>query len=387
MRTDFTDLVGVEHPLVGFNRSPGVVVEVSRSGALGVLAATAYTPEELDAQLTWIERRLDGAPYGVDLLVPALEAGPSAPGVVADLRAQVPQRHLDFVRDLLARHGVSTEGLGCGVGGGADTARAVGADGVRALLEVVWAHRPALVANALGPAPVHLVESAHERGLAVAALVGSPRHAEKQLAAGVDVLVAQGTEAGGHTGTIATMVLTPDVVAVAASHDRADGRATPVLAAGGIASGDQLAAALALGADGAWCGSVWLGTEEDLLPESMKTRLAAAGSGDTVRSRTRTGKPARQLDSGWHEAWRAPGAPEPLPMEQQLVLAKDAFALVERAAADGAAGAKALESFFVGQVVGSIATPRPTADVVRDLVDGCEARLRRLAHGLVSGRL
>lgn len=382
MRTDFTDLVGVRHPVVGFNRSPGVVAEVSRAGGLGVLAATAYTPDELDAQLCWIEQRLDGAAYGVDLLVPALDAGAGGAGVVADLRAQLPQRHLDFVRDLLVRHGVRADGLGRGDGGGGRTARAVGADGVRELLEVVWAHRPALVANALGPAPAHLVEPAHERGLVVAALVGSARHAEKQLEAGVDVLVAQGTEAGGHTGTIATMVLTPEVVAVASAHERPGGRGVPVLAAGGIASGGQLAAALALGADGAWCGSVWLGTEEDLLPAGMKDRLAAAGSGDTVRSRTRTGKPARQLASAWHEAWHAPGAPEPLPMAQQLVLAKDAFALIDEAAAEGEPKALALESFFVGQVVGSIAVPRPAADVVRDLVEGCEARLRHLARRL-----
>ncbi len=370
MRTAFTDLVGVDQPLVGFSRSPGVVAEVSRSGGLGVLAATAYTPDELDAQLDWIEQRTGGAPYGVDLLVPVATQGAEGRDLVASLRAQIPQEHRDFVAGLLRRHDLDPALLAAAPGADS-TAAAVAPGGVEALLDVTFAHPVALVANALGPPPPAMVERAHAAGVVVASLVGRRDHAERQLDAGVDVLVAQGTEAGGHTGTIATTVLTPEVVAAAGDK--------PVLAAGGIATGDQLAAALALGAAGAWCGSVWLSTVEDITPDAVKRKLLEAGSHGTVRSRTRTGKPARQLRSAWHDAWEAPDAPQPLPMQQQVLLAKDAWAVIDAAAEEGHEGAIALESFFIGQVVGGFARLRPTADVVADLVTGCERRLRTLA--------
>jgi NAD(P)H-dependent flavin oxidoreductase YrpB (nitropropane dioxygenase family) len=369
VRTAFTELVGVAQPLVGFSRSPGVVAEVSRAGGLGVLAATAYAPDELEAQLAWIEERTGGAPYGVDLLVPAATRGAEGRELVADLRAQIPQEHRDFVAALLRRHDLDPAAVAA-VPGADSTAAAVAPRGVEALLDVTFAHPVALVANALGPPPPAMVERAHAAGVVVASLVGRREHAERQLAAGVDVLVAQGTEAGGHTGTIATTVLTPEVVEVAGG--------VPVLAAGGIASGDQLAAALALGAAGAWCGSVWLSTTEDITPDAVKRKLLHAGSHGTVRSRARTGKPARQLRSAWHDAWEARDAPEPLPMQQQVLLAKDVWAVIDAAAEEGHEGALALESFFVGQVVGGLSRLRPTADVVADLVTGCERRLRAL---------
>lgn len=371
-----TELLGITHPLVGFNRSPAVVAEVSRCGGLGVLAATAYAPDELDAQLTWIEQHAGGASYGVDLLVPDNVDPLTHPTRAEDhrvrlatLRDQIPQQHLEFVCDLLARHGVDPAGLS-GAGEGERTANAASAGGVDALLDVVLEHPIALVANALGPAPDHLVARAHEKGIAVAALVGNGRHAARQLQAGVDILVAQGTEAGGHTGSISTMVLTPEIVDLAGD--------VPVLAAGGIASGRQMAAALALGAAGVWCGSVWLNTTEDITPGVVKEKFIGATSGDTVRSRTRTGKPARQLRSAWHDAWEAPGAPEPLPMQPQVMLAKDAWALIDDAAETGHPGAVELESFFIGQVVGGFGALRSTAEVVTDLVADCADRLQEL---------
>ena len=106
MRTAFTDLVGVPHPIVGFNRSPGVVAAVTNAGGFGVLAASAYTPAELDAQLTWIEDQTGGKPYGVDLLVPEKFAPGDPDNLVASLRAQIPAGHLAFVRDLLDRYGI-----------------------------------------------------------------------------------------------------------------------------------------------------------------------------------------------------------------------------------------------------------------------------------------
>ncbi|MHC1559064.1 NAD(P)H-dependent flavin oxidoreductase [Actinomycetospora sp. C-140] len=368
IQTKLTDLLGVEHPIVGFNRSPAVVTEVSRAGGYGVLGAVAYTAEQLDAQLTWIEEQLDGRPYGVDLLVPEKTAAADAADVVASLRAQIPAEHLAFVDELLARYGIP---VAADAGRGDEVVAGMSRAGAEAQLDVVFAHRPTLVANALGAPPPHLVERAHGAGMAVASLVGARRHAERQLAAGVDVLVAQGTEAGGHTGTVATTVLTPEIVDVA--------RGKPVLAAGGIASGDQMAAALALGASGVWCGSVWLASHEDVAPESVKRKFLAAGSSDTVRSRARTGKPARQLRTAWHDAWEADGAPAPLPMPLQPLLTQRAFTSIDAAAERGHEGAGALQSFFVGQVVGAFAELRGAGEITRDMARGCEERIAALA--------
>jgi NAD(P)H-dependent flavin oxidoreductase YrpB (nitropropane dioxygenase family) len=239
------------------------------------------------------------------------------------------------------------------------------------LVDAALGHPIALVANALGPPPPHFVAQARQAGVLVAALVGQPRHAVRQIEASVDILIAQGTEAGGHTGTIATMVLTPEIVALAGGR--------PVLSAGGIASGRQMAAALALGAAGVWTGSVWLSSTEDITPESTKQKFLDATSSDTVRSPARTGKPARQLRSAWHDEWERPDSPAVLPMPLQPLLVGEAFRRIDAAAAAGHSGAAQLESFFVGQVVGSFRGLRPAADIVRQIVADCEQRLAELA--------
>ena len=342
MRTAFTNLVGVPHPIVGFNRSPGVVAAVTNAGGFGVLGASAYTPAELDAQLTWIDEQTGGKPYGVDLLVPEKFATGDPGNLVASLRAQIPDEHLAFVRDLLDRYGIPE------VAGNPEhdeIAASLNPGGAAPLLDVAFRHPIRLIANALGPPPAGLVDRARKAGVPVASLVGQPKHAVRQIEAGVDLLIAQGTEAGGHTGTIATMVLTPEIVDIAAGR--------PVLAAGGIASGRQMAAALALGAAGVWCGSVWLSSEEDVANQAIKAKFLRASSSDTVRSRTRTGKPARQLRSAWHEEWERPGSPAPLPLPLQPMLVNEAWQRIDAAARAGHEGAFRLESFFVGQVVGS----------------------------------
>jgi len=231
-------------------------------------------------------------------------------------------------------------------------------------------HPITLIANALGTPPPGLVTRAKQEGVAVAALVGQPKHAVRQLAAGVDLLIAQGTEAGGHTGTIATMVLTPEIVQLA------EGR--PVLAAGGIASGRQMAAALALGADGVWCGSVWLSSAEDVANTATKDKFLAATSSDTLRSPTRTGKPARQLRSAWHDEWERPNSPPPLPMPLQPLLVSEAWQRIDAAAEAGHEGALRLESFFIGQVVGSLRAVRPAAEITRQIIADCEQRIAEL---------
>lgn len=372
--TALTDLLGIENPLVGFNRSPGVVAEVSKAGGFGVLAASAYTPAELDATLTWIEEQVGGRPYGVDVLVPGRTAAADPADLIAGLRAQIPQAHLDFVEDLLRRFGIPELPPDAPRVGSDEIAASLtaGSGQVQALLDVAFSHRISLVANALGTPPPQLVERGKKAGVAVAALVGQPKHAVRQLDAGVDVLIAQGTEAGGHTGTIATMVLTPEIVELAGS--------VPVLAAGGIATGRQMAAALALGAAGVWCGSVWLSSLEDITPDVVKAKYLDAKSADTLRSPTRTGKPARQLRSAWHDEWDKPDSPAPLPMPLQPMLVNEAWNRIDAAASAGDENAKALESFFIGQVVGGFARLRPAAEITRDIVDTCAARLQELAR-------
>jgi NAD(P)H-dependent flavin oxidoreductase YrpB (nitropropane dioxygenase family) len=217
-----------------------------------------------------------------------------------------------------------------------------------------------LVANALGPAPDFLVAEAHGRDVLVAGLVGTVVHAERQRAAGVDLIIAQGSEAGGHTGEIGTMVLVPQVVDAVAP--------LPVLAAGGIADGRQIAAALALGAQGEWCGSVWLTTEEAETHPVVKEKFLSATSADTLRSRSKTGKPARQLRSAWTDEWSDPANPEPLGMPLQMILVGEAEQRIARTATSNE-GSRRLINYFVGQAVGMMNESKPATTVVFDLVE------------------
>jgi NAD(P)H-dependent flavin oxidoreductase YrpB (nitropropane dioxygenase family) len=232
--------------------------------------------------------------------------------------------------------------------------------GYEPLLDVTFAHRIRLIASALGPPPPDLVTRAHDNDVVVAALAGTTQHARRHAAAGVDLIVAQGTEAGGHTGQVATMVLVPEVVDAVAP--------VPVLAAGGIARGRQIAAALALGAEGVWCGSVWLTTEEAETLPVVKDKFLAATSSDTVRSRSLTGKPARMLRTAWTDEWERSGSPDPLGMPLQSALIGDPQVRINRAAAQPDSKARELATYFVGQVVGSLNKVQPTASVVLEMV-------------------
>ena len=248
----------------------------------------------------------------------------------------------------------------------------------RAQVEVALSHPARLIANALGSPPPDVIESAHERGMLVAALAGKAAHARSHAAAGVDIVVAQGYEAGGHTGEIASMVLIPEIV-------DAVGADVPVLGAGGIGSGRQLAAALALGAAGVWMGSAWLITEEyaNLSPlPGLKDALLAATSSDTVRSRIYSGKPARLLKNAWTNAWEEQGAPDALPMPLQNLLVADAHQRLMQS------GRPDVVPMPVGQIVGRMNEVRPVADVMAALVAGYEqavARLPTSAEQLLAG--
>lgn len=376
MRNPLCDRLGIEFPIFAFSHCRDVVAAVSRAGGLGVLGAVAFSPEQLEVELTWLDDHVGQRPYGVDVIVPARYVGDAAGGLRASQVAELlPEAHRAFVEDILARYGV--EDLPAEAERqerAADRPMPFSFESAAELLEVVWRHpKVRLVANALGPAPEHLVEQAHARGLVVAGLVGRPDHARRQKQAGVDLIVAQGSEAGGHTGEIGTMVLVPQVVDAVAP--------LPVLAAGGIADGRQMAAAVALGAAGVWCGSVWLTTDEAETHPVVKEKFLSATSADTVRSRAKTGKPARQLVSAWTEEWARPDTPDPLAMPLQSALVARAEARIARSAASSD-GARQLINYFVGQAVGQMNEAKPAAQVVLDMVEGYIGAATALAGSL-----
>ncbi|MGO8940952.1 MAG: NAD(P)H-dependent flavin oxidoreductase [Mycobacterium sp.] len=360
MRTRVAELLGVEFPICAFSHCRDVVAAVSNAGGFGILGAVAHSPERLQNELTWIEEQTGGKPYGVDLLLPHKYVGAEQGGIDAGQVFQLlPEEHRAFLDDLLLRYGIpaSTDRPRTSRGGGLN----ISPKGYEPLLDVAFSHNIRLIASALGPPPSDLVDRAHDHDVLVAALAGTTQHARRHAAAGVDLIVAQGTEAGGHTGEVATMVLVPEVVDAVAP--------TPVLAAGGIARGRQIAAALALGAEGVWCGSVWLTTEEAETPPVVKDKFLAASSSDTVRSRSMTGKPARMLRTAWTDEWDRPDSPAPLGMPLQTALITDSQVRINQTAGQPGAKARELATYFVGQVVGSLDRVRPTRAVVLDMVE------------------
>ncbi|MEI2707138.1 MAG: nitronate monooxygenase family protein [Ilumatobacteraceae bacterium] len=376
MRTRVAEMLDIEFPILAFSHCRDVVAAVTNAGGFGVLGAVAHSPNGLEVDLAWLDEHTRGKPYGVDLLLPQRHAGTDATlRPDADtIRQLLPPAQQAFVEDVLARYGVEplADAADANVG-----RMAVTKDGVGELLDVAFRHPIKLIASALGEPDEDLVARAHRQGVLVAALAGKAEHARRHQRMGVDIIVAQGTEAGGHTGEISTMVLVPEIVDAVAP--------TPVLAAGGIARGRQVAAALALGAEGVWCGSVWLTTAEAETDPSVKRKFLAAGSSDTVRSRSMTGKPARMLRSAWTEAWEQPDAPATLPMPLQTFLANPAMQRVNRQAGDETSGANRLATYFVGQVVGSLNTVNPARQVVLDMVEEYIDTVQRLGAHVALG--
>jgi NAD(P)H-dependent flavin oxidoreductase YrpB (nitropropane dioxygenase family) len=361
MRTRVAEMLGVEFPIVAFSHCRDVVAAVSKAGGFGVLGAVAHTPELLDTELAWIEEHVAGRPYGVDLLLPPKYEGADEGGLDVDqVRDRLPAEHRKFLDEMLTRYGVPSPADEGSPGRGGYGLN-VSPRGYEPLLDVSFAHDIRLIASALGPPPPDFVARAHEAEVVVAALAGTKQHAQRHAAAGVDLIVAQGTEAGGHTGEVATMVLVPEVVDAVAP--------IPVLAAGGIARGRQVAAAFALGAEGVWCGSVWLTTEEAETGPVVKEKFLAATSSDTVRSRSLTGKPARMLRSSWTDEWERDDTPDPLGMPLQTALIAEPQGRIQQAANQPGSGARELSTYFVGQVVGSLERVRPAGAVVLEMVE------------------
>ena len=374
MHTPICQRLGIEFPLFAFSHCRDVVAAVSKAGGMGVLGVAGYSSERLKEELDWIDAHAGGKPYGVDLIVPNTFAGKGVGGEVDAALDALPKTHRDFAAGILAQHGVDAsplEGLRINAGGFARNLADAGAS----TLEVAFQYPIKLIANALGVPPPHMLAMGKEHGVAVAALVGAKEHALAQAAAGVDIIIAAGTEAGGHCGEVTTMVLVPEVVeALAAANID-----TPVLAAGGIVTGAQMAAAMAMGAAGAWCGSVWLTTPESEVSPAVKQKMLAASSRDTVRSRSRTGKPSRQLRSPWTDAWDAEGAPKPLPMPLQTYIAEPPLRLIDKLAESGHAGAQELATYWVGQGVGLMNAPVSAGAVVQQFKEDFVRAYERLA--------
>lgn len=367
MRTQLCDRFGIRYPIFVFTPSEKVAAAVSRAGGMGVLGCVRFNqPEELESALHWMDENTEGNPYGVDVVMPAKIP---AEGSALDIDKLIDQRHRDFVAKTLADLGVPPLPD--------DEARSEGTLGwlhsiARSHVEVALNHPISLIANALGSPPQDIIEEVHAAGVPVAALAGSAKHAARHVDKGVDIVVAQGHEAGGHTGEIGSMVLWPEIV------DALEGR-VPVLAAGGIGTGRQLAAALALGASGVWMGSAFLTAAEYDLgarsgggPSVIQQALLAATSSDTVRRRIYSGKPARVLKSRWTDAWDAADAPEPLPMPLQNVLVSEAHQRMSRWTDPTTV------AMPVGQIVGRMNDIRPAADIIADLVSGFEEASRKL---------
>jgi NAD(P)H-dependent flavin oxidoreductase YrpB (nitropropane dioxygenase family) len=371
MHNILCDIYGIDTPIFAFSHSPAVVLAVTRAGGFGVLGATGMEPEQLDQALQMLTRECASKSFGIDLIIPEQYVGREEGGLSLEkLQSLIPQGHRDFLDTLLDDYHVprqtAPETLASRAGIGISEKRG------KELVDIALAYPVKLIVNALGVPPAYIIELAHQKGVRVGALVGAVKHAVHQKEAGVDLIIAQGFEAGGHTGEIASMVLTPQVVDAVAP--------TPVLTAGGVASGRQMAAALALGAQGVWTGSVWLMTEEAETHPVVKEKFLHATSSDTLRSRASTGKPARQLQSSWTDAWEDPSNPKPLPMPLHTLLTMDAQLSIQQDALQGGEGGKNLINYFVGQSVGMFKQIRPAAEVYQDMKDECDAVLKRMGQ-------
>ncbi len=357
MHTEICDKLDIEFPIFAFTHCRDVVAAVSNAGGFGVLGAIGFSPEELEIELQWLDEHVGDHGYGVDIVIPGKYEGMGELDPVkleAQLQAMVPEDHRRFARRLLEEHGCPPP---------PDDERRSGMMGwteatAKPLLECALKHpKVRLIANALGTPPPDVISQVHEHGLLFAALAGSVRHARHHADAGIDVVICQGTEGGGHTGEIGSLVLWPEVIDAIAP--------TPVLAAGGIGDGRQIAAALAMGAQGVWSGTLWLTVEEaDTAPGQMKSYLAAT-SADTIRSRSYTGKPCRMLRNDWTDAWERDDTPDPLPMPMQMLVAIDAVGAARRYPEQSAG----IAFNPCGQIIGRATQVRKARDVVRELVE------------------
>jgi NAD(P)H-dependent flavin oxidoreductase YrpB (nitropropane dioxygenase family) len=368
MRTKICEQLGIEHPIFAFTHCRDVVVAVSKAGGIGVLGAVGFTPEQLRKELDWIDAHIGDLPYGVDIVIPQKYEGMGEmdPKKLEDtLKAMVPAEHHEFAAKLLAEHGVPEW---------PDKEDEMGLIGwneaIATLLvdEAITRPNCRLIANALGTPPADIIKRIQDSGRLVGALCGKVKQAKAHKAAGLDFIVAQGTEGGGHTGEVGSLVLWPQIIDAVGD--------TPVLAAGGIGDGRQMLAAMSLGAAGVWTGSLWLAVEEAEAEPAQKQSYFDATSEDTVRSRSWTGKPCRMLKNEWTEAWASNETPDPLGMPLQGLVTMDAIRRTHKYAAVGECQKVAFNP--VGQVVGMINSVESCRDVIFRLLSEYVDALERV---------
>lgn len=369
MKNELCERLNIEFPLFAFSHCRDVVAAVSRAGGFGVLGATGHTPESIDVELQWIDDHVGGKPYGLDVLIPEnLPTRGESGHTRASLGERISEEHREFVGALLRRNGINLPADQWA--GRADAAPPFDPDLALRTLEAAFNHPIKMIANALGVPPPMMIEMGRAHDVPVAALVGAKEHAVRQVHAGVDVIVAQGGEAGGHCGEVSTLVLVPEVIkAVKAIRD------VPVLAAGGIMTGRQMAGCMAMGAAGVWTGSVWLATNESETTQTFRDKMVAATSRDTIRSKARTGKHSRQLRSAWHDEWALPSSPETLPMPYQNIISEPALSAIDKAAENGNLNARELVTYFVGQGVGLIDSVKSASAVVQEFKEDFAAAM------------
>ncbi|NMG76477.1 nitronate monooxygenase [Aromatoleum diolicum] len=309
LHTQLCDKLGIEYPVVAFTHCKDVAVAVINAGGFAVLGEALHTPDQIAADIKWIRERIGGKPFGIDLVLPS-----SVPEekTVDELLAMIPPEQRAFEQSIKRKYDVPDPKIAPDIHhwGGLDQKRALDQ------LDVVFDERVPVFASGLG-SPAFLLKRAHELGMQVWGLVGKPRQAKKQIAAGTDVIIAQGYDAAGHTGNIGTFSIVPQVV------DAARGTGVPVIAAGGVTTGRHLAAALALGADGVWTGSLWLASRESDVNLPLKERLIEAETEDTVYSNCISGYTMRTTRCPWHDEWGSDAAPAVLKPPLQMILSSN----------------------------------------------------------------
>jgi NAD(P)H-dependent flavin oxidoreductase YrpB (nitropropane dioxygenase family) len=360
MKTDICKKLGIEYPIFAFTHCRDVVVAVSKAGGIGVLGAVGYSPEQLKEELDWIDEHIGEYPYGVDTVIPQKYEGMNEKNpeqLLESLQKMIPDGHRKFVEDLLSANGVpeapETNGPKGGLLGWTEAT-------AEPQIEEALKHKNVkLIANALGTPPADMIKKIQDKGVLIGALCGKIKQAVAHKEAGLDFIIAQGGEGGGHTGEIGSIVLWPQIV------DAVDG--LPVLAAGGIGNGRQMAAAMSTGVQGVWCGSLWLAVEEAAAQPAEKDSYLNATSEDTIRSKAWTGKPARMLKNKWTEAWENPENPDPLPMPLQGMITFDAMRRTSMYASSG--NTQEVSFNAAGQVIGQVKQVESVKDVIYRMIN------------------